>query len=138
MCRGSYRATLSVDSLRHNLSDSFRTPYQGIGTGTLTLPPSWQYPALQLTPPANSKSYGQANVLTPGDLALFQPTSLYVDHTRTEATFSYEITREWGLDTHYRHDFKAGLEAIWAPLKGPAIAVRPCRKALATPPTCSV
>ena len=42
--QGSFRVNIGYDELRRNRSDTYETPYLGVGTGTLTLPPGWIKP----------------------------------------------------------------------------------------------
>ena len=109
--QGQYRITFDQDHLRRNLSDTYRTPYQGIGTPFLTLPPGWVAPAASTTA-AGTFAAGVAN--SPNlQLNLFKPVNLYTERTRTDLGFSYEIANGWGLDTRYKHDFKEGLHEQW-------------------------
>ncbi|MDH3450779.1 MAG: MtrB/PioB family decaheme-associated outer membrane protein [Gammaproteobacteria bacterium] len=39
--QGSYRLNLRYDELPHNVSDTVRTPFTGMGSEDLTLPPGW-------------------------------------------------------------------------------------------------
>jgi hypothetical protein len=45
--QGRFRLDLGYDSIVHQLSDSYQTPYLGAGGTTLTLPGSWQAPLFQ-------------------------------------------------------------------------------------------
>ncbi len=115
--QGDYRITFDQDHLRRNLSDSYRTPYQGIGTPVLSLPAGWVFPAASNSSAGNFPA-GVAN--SPKlQLNLFQPVDLYTERTRTDLGFSYELGQGWGLDTRYRHDFKQGLRDQSAPLNLP-------------------
>lgn len=40
--QGKFRIELGFDQLNHNISDSYMTPYNGAGTGSLTLPSNWE------------------------------------------------------------------------------------------------
>jgi MtrB/PioB family decaheme-associated outer membrane protein len=42
--QGKFRLNFGYDELRHNISDDFKTPYQGVGTGVLTMPSTWIKP----------------------------------------------------------------------------------------------
>lgn len=42
--QGRYRLDLNYDELRRNRSDSYQSPYLGIGTHVLTLPSTWLVP----------------------------------------------------------------------------------------------
>ena len=39
--QGSYRLHLRYDELPHNVSDTVQTPFEGVGSDELTLPPDW-------------------------------------------------------------------------------------------------
>jgi MtrB/PioB family decaheme-associated outer membrane protein len=43
---GKYQVNFGYDELRRNRSDSYQTPYNGVGTNTLTLPGTWRVPTV--------------------------------------------------------------------------------------------
>ena len=58
--QGRFRLNFGYDELRHNSSDTFQSPYNGLGTNNLTLPRTWLTP-LQLNVNPNSTVAGNAN-----------------------------------------------------------------------------
>jgi len=49
--QGKFRIDLGYDQLRHNISDTYQTPYLGTGTDLLLLPSGWLKPRVpQVTP----------------------------------------------------------------------------------------
>jgi MtrB/PioB family decaheme-associated outer membrane protein len=52
--QGVYRVNAGYDELLRNRSDTYQSPYRGLGTNTLTLPPGWQVPTVAGSSGTNS------------------------------------------------------------------------------------
>src|SRR6266403_18577 len=51
--QGKFRIDLGYDQLRHNISDTYQTPYSGAGTDQLLLPSGWLKPRVPQVNPNN-------------------------------------------------------------------------------------
>ena len=85
--QGRYRLDLSYDELRRNRSDSYQSPYLGIGTHVLTLPSTWLVP---LVP--------RVSVVTPsaGTAGGANARGLLADVTASSALISGVLTAPTG------------------------------------------
>lgn len=69
---GSYKLTFDYSRIRHYTSDSYTTPYRGVGTNFLTLPSNWVVPEV----PQNSGTNAGSLSTTPNARALDPATGL--------------------------------------------------------------
>lgn len=68
--QGKFRINLGYEELLHNISDSYQTPYQGVGTNLLTLPSTWIKPVQLNVNTTGGVSPGyNANALSPSWIA---------------------------------------------------------------------
>ena len=70
--QGTFRYNFGYEELRHNISDTYQTPYTGVGTNTLKMPSSWIMPTQRNVNPnatvAPTPGYN-ANALSPAWIA---------------------------------------------------------------------
>jgi len=119
--QGKFRIDLGYDQLRHNISDTFQTPYSGAGTDTLLLPAGWLKP---IVPQVNAKNLndralspvtGLASAMTPtgqvappdaaqsavvnaiinADVPAFHNYNLYTNRYRWNAGVALNLSRYW-------------------------------------------
>ena len=66
--QGSFRFFLGYDELRHNISDTFMTPYNGAGSNNLTLPANWIVPVVpqNSATAVNARAFSSESGLAPG------------------------------------------------------------------------
>lgn len=98
---GSYKARVVFNKIPHVYATNARTPYQGVGTGRLTLPPEF--------PPNSVSGAGAADL---NDyIARQDKLTLRVDRKRTGVSLEYELLD--GLQTYldYKHEQRDGIKA---------------------------
>lgn len=136
--QGKFHFRFAYNELLANTSDSFQTPFLGVGTDTLTLPSNWIVPVLPqksatalnffaLNPVTAAGSvYNTAGVLTPptqaqldtmaairaADLPAFRNVNLALTRKRGEAQFLLTPTEMIDIPVGYTHEHKDGLKTI--------------------------
>ena len=136
--QGRFRVNFGFDELRHNISDSYQTPYLGAGTNNLSLPGNWVKPTVPqvstglnfrgLDPTAGAGSLvnnatGAVSQPTAAQLATeaaaqaadvpaFQNLNLSTQRKRYDAGFSYNVDPQWEIKGSARHEIKNGLQAL--------------------------
>lgn len=118
--QGRFRITAGFDSLRRNRSDTYYSPYLGIGGSVLTLPGTWQVPLVprvSATAPnargllgtvANSSALVSgvltaptaamlvtSNALIAADVPAFAQHELYATRHRYDLGLSYLVSPKW-------------------------------------------
>ena len=94
--QGSYRLTLGYDASQQLQSDSFQTPFLGVGSANLTLPAGF------VRGPDTLSMRTLASALRPVDV---QTT-----RRRSEVGLSYWLTPEWELKLGLRNDKRDGTQ----------------------------
>jgi hypothetical protein len=137
--QGSYRWSFSVDQLLRNQSDTYQTPYLGIGTSTLTLPANWKnvvIPELSattptargLSPAVTNSSVIVKGVLTPptaaqvaaatavqsADLPAFRRIGLSTQRTGFNLGWEDLVGERWRFNASYGEEHKSGLKPLGA------------------------
>ncbi len=138
--QGQFRFDLGFDELRHNVSDTYQTPYLGLGGTSLTLPPGWIRPVVpQLN--ATSLNYrgldpvaGQGGVvnssgvvtaptdpqlaalaaIVAGDTAAYRRFNLQTQRRRGQVGFQVNLNREWLLTGSASRETRDGFRPIGA------------------------
>lgn len=136
--QGKFHFRFAYNELLANTSDSFQTPYLGVGTDTLTLPSNWIVPVLPqksatalnffaLNPVTAAGSvYNTSGVLTPptqtqlatmaairaADLPAFRNVDLALTRKRGEAQFLLTPTEMIDIPVSYAREHKDGLRTI--------------------------
>jgi MtrB/PioB family decaheme-associated outer membrane protein len=143
--QGWFRVRLGYDELRRNASDSYQTPYLGIGSNSLSLPSTWLVPVVPrlsttglnargLSPDvtaANAIVGGVSTAPTPAqlaqaaavqaaDLAAFHPVDLFTKRTRFSLGWDHEIDSHWSFKLDVSSEHKAGLKALTGHADAPA------------------
>jgi MtrB/PioB family decaheme-associated outer membrane protein len=101
--QGRWSLGLKYDELRHNITDTYQTPFQGsMGGNMFTLPDSFGVVNSTAKTGSNSQLVGTRN-LTAAQLGAFQRTD--VSSTRQNALFSagYDFNEHWNLRFSYNH-----------------------------------
>jgi len=138
--QGKFRIDLGYDQLRHNISDTFQTPYSGAGTDTLLLPAGWLKP---IVPQVNAKNLndralspvtGLASAMTPtgqvappdaaqsavvnaiinADVPAFHNYNLYTNRYRWNAGVALNLSRNWQFTAGVRQERKDGTQPLGA------------------------
>jgi MtrB/PioB family decaheme-associated outer membrane protein len=138
--QGKFHVRLAYNEIIANRSDSFHSPYLGIGSSNLTLPSNWIKPIvpqksatalnfLALDPVAGTGSvYSTAGVLTPptadqlatlaairaADLPDFQNVHISVKRTRGEAQFLLTPNEKIDVPVSYSYEHKDGNKIVGA------------------------
>ena len=138
--QGKFQFRLVYNEILANRSDTFHTPYLGVGTGNLTLPSNWIEPIvpqisatalnLRLLDPVTGAGsvYNSAGVLTPptpaqlgtlaairaADLPDFRNVNLSLKRTRGEAQLLFSPSEKIDIPVSYSFEHKDGLKAVGA------------------------
>ena len=133
--QGRFRLKLGYDELLRNSSDSYQTPFLGIGSNSLTLPSNFirpivpQVSATGLNYRALSPTTGDAPSLTaPGgpspaqlailaniraqDLPAFRNVNLQSKRTNYNAALDYQFSPLWELTSSFKHEVLQGLKPL--------------------------
>ncbi len=136
--QGKLQFRFSYNTFLANTSDSYQTPFLGVGTSTLTLPFNWIVPILPqksatalnyfaLNPTTAAGSvYNKSGVLTPPtqaqldtmaairatDLPAFRNVDLSLTRKRGEAQFLFTPTEMIDIPVSYTLEHKDGLRTI--------------------------
>ena len=98
---GTQRFKADYREIPNNRFSDGSTPYRGIGSSNLTLPPDW--------------AIAPGNNNTSGFLTLDESlTNLKIDTKRKRLDLSYDrkLSRQWSLNIDYRHETKKGERTI--------------------------
>jgi MtrB/PioB family decaheme-associated outer membrane protein len=137
--QGKFRVLFEYDELLANRSDTYQTPYLGVGTSLLVLPANWIKPIVPqantnlnfrvLDPTAGAGSViSAAGVLTPptpaqlatgaairtADVPDFYNVNLATKRTRVGAGFTYSPDEQWDIPLSFSHEHKSGLKGLGA------------------------
>jgi MtrB/PioB family decaheme-associated outer membrane protein len=143
--QGRYSLRLGYDELRRNASDSYRTPYLGGGSNTLTLPSNWLVPVVPrlsttalnarglssdvtasngivagVSTPPTAAQLSQAAAVQAADLAAFRGVDLYTQRSRFSFGWDHELDARWSLSLAFASEHKEGLKAQTVHADSPA------------------
>jgi MtrB/PioB family decaheme-associated outer membrane protein len=137
--QGRYRIRFGYDELLRNQSDSYQTPYLGVGSNVLTLPPGWVVPTVPRlsattanarglspdvtasngiiggvsTPPTASQAAAAA-AMQAADLPSFRSVNLSTKRTSYGLGWEQVIDANWALSASASREHKDGLKALGA------------------------
>jgi MtrB/PioB family decaheme-associated outer membrane protein len=135
--QGSFRFGFGYDELRRNYSDSYQTPYLGVGSSTFHLPANWlkplvpqvsgsalNYRSLSMVEGTASAVNGAGMVKAPtaaqlttlrnifnADVPDFRHVDLSTKRRSFDTSFGYSFDPQWELVASWRRDHKDGLRA---------------------------
>jgi MtrB/PioB family decaheme-associated outer membrane protein len=137
--QGSYRIKLGFDDLLRNQSDSYQTPYKGVGTNTSTLPSNWLAvvvprvnattpnarglsPAVTssnaivggVSTPPTAAQLAAAGTLQSADLPAFSHVDLFTKRSHYGLNWDQQIGLHWALNAGFSLENKTGLKALGA------------------------
>jgi MtrB/PioB family decaheme-associated outer membrane protein len=138
--QGRFQIRLAYNEILANRSDSFHSPYLGVGTGSLTLPSNWIEPIVpqisatalnlrSLDPVAGTGSvYNKSGVLTPpaaaqlatlaairaADVPDFQNVHISLKRTRGEAQLLFSPSKKIDVPVSYSYEHKDGNKIVGA------------------------
>ncbi|MBS4096375.1 MAG: MtrB/PioB family decaheme-associated outer membrane protein [Sulfuricella sp.] len=135
--QGKFRINFGYDELLRNRSDSYMSPYQGLGTNKLTLPSTWLVPTVLQNSPTAANARGlspevtSANALVSGkivtptaaqsasmaaiqkaDLPSFQNFNLYTKRAKYDGGIDYLIDSQWNFKASFSHENKDGYKPM--------------------------
>ena len=133
--QGWFRLHFTYDELLRNRSDTYQTPYNGAGSGNLTLPANWMVPIV----PAASGTRTDAKGLSPtvanapvntggalptaanlatsaaiinADVPAFHNVDLSTKREKYDGGFTYWFNPEWNFNVNIAHEDKNGLKPM--------------------------
>ncbi len=138
--QGRFKFNLGFDDWRHNLSDTYQTPYLGLGSTDLSLPPDWQKP---IVPQVNKTSLnyrslspvaGQGSAVSPSgqvvpptasqlatldgivsaDAGAFHPFNLHTTRKQGEVGFQVNLSPALLASASFRHEARNGFQPLGA------------------------
>ena len=138
--QGKFRVEAGYGQFRWNQSDSYQSPYQGLGSANLTLPAGWIRPVVpQLSPTQlNYRSLdpvaGAGSVISPSgavvgpnaaqqatlasivaaDAGAFRHFNVHAERKRGDLGFALNLTRSLELSASVRHETRTGTSLIGA------------------------
>ncbi len=138
--QGRWRLRLGYGELQRHQSDSYQTPYLGVGGSTLTLPSNWQtivVPRVNATAPnarglspdvtasgvlvngvltaPTTAQTAQATAMQAADLPAFRAVPLSTQRTRSQVELEFELGSGWSANGGLTYDRKTGLKPLGAP-----------------------
>jgi MtrB/PioB family decaheme-associated outer membrane protein len=110
--QGSWSLGLKFDELRHNITDTYQTPFVGsMGGNIFTVPPGFGIINSTAVTNSNNQAVGTRN-LTAAQLATFRQMDIAT--TRKNSTFNagYDISDRWNVRFDYNHLEQTGAKLI--------------------------
>lgn len=100
--QGQWSLGISFDELRHHITDSYQTPYQGnMGGDTFTLPAGFG------VSPGNN-----TNNLTDAQKAAFHTEEIYTTRANTSFSAGYTFNPQWDVKFDYNHLNQTGAKLM--------------------------
>ena len=136
--QGIFKFNLGYDDIRDNISDTYQTPYQGVGSTLLTLPGNWIKPVVPQVSPTSlnfrslSPTVGQGDAVsstgavvapTPAqlqtlseivlnDAGAYHRADLHTDRKRDDVGIDVNLTKHLELTASVRQETQNGLQPI--------------------------
>jgi len=102
--QGRWSLGINFDELRHYTTTGYTTPYQGGGSGTLSLPSNFGV--------VNTGVNGGTRALTPDQLASFTGNNVYSERQNTTVNAGYIINNQWDVKFNFKHIDRSGSKLI--------------------------
>ena len=138
--QGLFKFNLGYDDIRDNISDTYQTPYLGVGSTLLALPGNWLKPVVPQVNPTSlnfrglSPTVGQGGAIsstgaviapTPAqlqalseivlnDAGAYHRADLHTDRKRDDVGIDVNLTKHWELTASFRQETQNGLQPIGA------------------------
>ena len=120
--QGKWSLGVGYDELRHNISDSYQTPFQGsMGGNNFTLPSTFGV----INTTSNLTAARGANSLTAAQLASFNTKDVYSDRKNSSVNVKYNIDANWDVKFDFNHLAQSGAKLMGVAgdqANGPVIA----------------
>lgn len=124
--QGKWSLGIGYDELRHNITDTYQTPYQGsMGGNNFVLPAGFGVSA-------------NTNLLTPAQKSTFQTREVSTTRKNTSLTAGYSLNPQWSVKFDYNHLDQSGaklmafastgganLAAVFPGVTGQAVSILP-------------
>ncbi len=106
--QGKWSFGFGYDELRHNISDSYQTPFQGsMGGNTFTLPANFGVINTKYLPAGYTTAPG-SNVLTAAQKAAFNTPNVYSQRDNSKFNVGYIIDSNWNVKFDFNHLKQSG------------------------------
>jgi MtrB/PioB family decaheme-associated outer membrane protein len=110
--QGRWNLGLGYDELRHELTDSYQTPFQGfVGGNRFTLPPDFGVINTAYKPAGFATAPG-ANDLTAQQLSDFHSEDIHTDRKNISMTAGYRVNESWDVRVDYNHLAQDGAKLL--------------------------
>lgn len=120
--QGKWSLGLGYDELRHSITDTYQTPFQGsMGGNNFTLPANFGV----INTTSNLTAARGSNSLTATQLASFNTRDVHSDRKNSSLNAKYTIDANWEVKFDYNHLAQSGaklLSVAGDQANGPAIA----------------
>lgn len=108
--QGTWSLGIGYDQLRHNIADTYQTPYQGsMGGNAFTLPASF---GVVNTSQGTATTTAGALGLTANQQAAFHTTDVYSERQNTSLNGSYSFNKQFALKFDYKRIDQSGAKLI--------------------------
>ncbi len=108
--QGKWSFGINYDELRHNITDTYQTPFQGtMGGNNFVLPPTFGVINV-----GNSSPGLGTQSMTPNQLASFQTQDVYTSRKNTSFNAGYTFDEEWSVQFDYNHLQQSGAKLMSA------------------------
>jgi len=135
--QGTFRFGIGYDELRRNFSDSYQTPYLGVGSSDFSLPSNWLKPrvpqvsgtalnyrslstlagtasavnAAGMVVPPTAAQLATLSTIFNADVPAFRTVDLSTKRRSFDTSFGYSFGADWELRATWRREHKDGLRA---------------------------
>jgi len=108
--QGKWSFGINYDELRHNITDTYQTPFQGtMGGNNFVLPPTFGV----INVGDSSPGLGTQS-MTPNQLASFQTQDVYTSRKNTSFNAGYTFDDQWSVQFDYNHLQQSGAKLMSA------------------------
>ena len=108
--QGKWSFGIGYSELRHNISDSYQTPFQGsMGGNRFTLPST--FGVINTTSTVASGMRG-SNTLTAAQLAAFNTQDVHTDRKNSSLNAKYNIDSNWDVRFDFNHLVQSGAKLL--------------------------
>jgi MtrB/PioB family decaheme-associated outer membrane protein len=108
--QGKWSLGVGYDELRHHISDSYQTPFQGsMGGNNFTLPTTF---GVINTTNTLASGFRGSNTLTPAQVASFNTKDVYSDRKNSSFNAKYNIDANWDVKFDFNHLVQSGAKLM--------------------------
>jgi MtrB/PioB family decaheme-associated outer membrane protein len=114
--QGKFRISLGYDELQKNRSDSYQTPYMGVGSSNLTLNKTSWAPGVLPVSYFGGSVKSDSSAMTAAQQSDFHNVDLNTNRKKLDAKLGFAINSQWSIDASARRETKVGTQAQGAAL----------------------